>query len=253
MRLVFSSDTPEPGGSGQVRAKPSGTSQHHAVQFYESDAFFMRVACDYVLAGLQAAETAIVVLTAEHRDTLARELSARGVALETVRRRGELIELDAHESLRAVMVDGMPTEERLFEAVVPVLERAERRGSAIRAFGEMVGLLWSEGRGGAALALEHLWNKLRKTHPMASLCGYSMRGFSNVSDRGFVSSLCTIHDAVVPTERYVEADERTRLVEIVLLQQQAEAMKSEMRRREALETTIQQALIDRHRPPGSRR
>jgi len=253
MRLVFSSDTPEPGGNGQFRAKPRAARLRHTVQFYESDAFLVRVASDYVLAGLQAAETAIVILTAEHRETLARELSARGIDLESVRARGELIELDAHESLRAFMVDGMPNEERFFAAVPPILERAEGRGASIRAFGEMVNILWSEGRAAAALALEELWNRLRESHPMSILCGYWMRGFANPSDRAFVSSLCGIHDAVVPTERYVEADERTRLVEIVLLQQQAEAMKSELRRREALETTVQQALIDRHRPPGARR
>ena len=252
MRLVFSSDTPEPGGSSQFRAKPNGFRHRHTVQFYESDAFFVRVACDYIIAGLQADDTAIVVLTADHRGMVAHELSARGINLESVRSRGALIELDPHESLRAFMVDGMPNDERFFAAVAPVLERAEGRGRPIRALGEMVDILWSEGRGAAALALEELWIKLRETHPMTILCGYSMRGFANASDKAFVSSLCSIHDLAVPTERYVEADERTRLVEIVLLQQQAEAMKSELRRRQALETTVHQALIDPNRPPGSR-
>lgn len=247
MRLVFSSDTPEPGSGGPFRTKPSASRQRHTVQFYESDAYFTRVAADFVVAGLQSAETAIVILTAEHRDALARELSARGVDVDAVRRQEALIELDARESLRVFMAEDVPDETKFLEAVLPLLARAGRSGRGMRALGEMSDILWSEGRGAAALALETRWNKLLETQPVSTLCAHSMRGFGNASDKAFVSSICSIHDAVVPTERYVDADERERLVEVVLLQQQAEAMKSELRRRAALESTVQQALSARHR------
>lgn len=253
MRLVFSSDTPEPGSGGQYRTKPTASRQGHAVQFYESDAYFIRVAADFVVAGLQSAETAIVILTPEHRDTLARELSARGVDVDSARRQDELIELDAREALRVFMAQDVPDETQFLEAVLPLLARAGRNGRGIRAVGEMGDILWSEGRGAAALALEERWNKLRETQPVSTLCAHSMRGFGNASDLEFVASICSIHDAAVPTERYVDADERERLVEVVLLQQQAEAMKSERRRRHALETTVHEALIDPNRPPRSRR
>jgi len=44
----------------------------------------------------------------------------------------------------------------------------------IRAFGEMVDVLWSDGRKRAAIALEELWNDLARTRSFALLCGYHL-------------------------------------------------------------------------------
>jgi hypothetical protein len=66
---------------------------------------------------------------------------------------------------------------RRFESVVGELvdEMSARfPDRTIRAFGEMVDLLWSEGRERAAIALEELWNDLAETRSFALLCGYHL-------------------------------------------------------------------------------
>ena len=234
MRLAFSSDSPD-GASVPSRLKVGGLKHRHVAQFYDSDAFLIRAISDYVIAGLSADETAITVFTRTHLAACARELARRGVALDSVRQRGLLIEIDADQALAAFMENGMPNEERMLGAVLPVLEQAEARTPRLRACGEMVGILWSQGLGPAALALEGLWSKLLVTHPLSLMCFYAMRGFAETDHRRFVSAACAMHDVVGPTEHYIEADESTRLIEIVLLQQQAQAMQSEIRRREELE------------------
>lgn len=237
MRLALSSDSPD-SASVPSRLKVGGHKHRHAAQFYDSDAFLIRAVSDYVIAGLQADETAITVLTREHQAACARELAARGVDLGALRQSGALIEIDADQALAAFMENGMPNEERMFRVVLPVLEQAEARSTRVRACGEAISILWSQGLGPAALALEALWSKLLATHPLSLMCFYAMRGFSETGDRSFVSSACAMHDIVGPTEHYTEADEATRLVEIVLLQQQSQAMQSEIRRREELEAIV---------------
>src|ERR1043166_8242020 len=67
--------------------------------------------------------------------------------------------------------------EQSFERVVGGLvdELSERvPNRTIRAFGEMVDVLWSEGRERAAIALEELWNDLARTRSFALLCGYHL-------------------------------------------------------------------------------
>jgi hypothetical protein len=48
------------------------------------------------------------------------------------------------------------------------------RETTIRAYGEMVDLLWKDGRSAASIKLEMLWNRLAGTHDFSLLCGYAM-------------------------------------------------------------------------------
>jgi hypothetical protein len=47
----------------------------------------------------------------------------------------------------------------------------------IRAYGEMVNVLWKDGLTAAAIRLETLWNELAKSHDFKLLCSYSMGNF----------------------------------------------------------------------------
>jgi hypothetical protein len=58
------------------------------------------------------------------------------------------------------MVDGWPDEERFSRLVNRLLARATAKNRPVRAFGEMVALLWGSGNVEATLPLEHLWNKI---------------------------------------------------------------------------------------------
>jgi hypothetical protein len=81
---------------------------------------------------------------------------------------------DAEQTLARVMTDDGPSTE-LFETVVGGLvdaTAARHPGQTIRAFGEMVDVLWQRGDRANAIALESLWNDLATTRNFALLCGY---------------------------------------------------------------------------------
>src|SRR5204863_9649420 len=108
MRLSSSRKTTEGakprrgGGLSIVDANP----HRHAVQFYESAEFLVRSVSDYLHAGLKANEPGIIIATPEHRDGIARELTARGVDLASICAWGMLTELDAHNTLQSFMLNG---------------------------------------------------------------------------------------------------------------------------------------------------
>jgi hypothetical protein len=81
--------------------------------------------------------------------------------------------------LSSFMVDGMPDARRFRQAMIPIIERAcrGRADCVIRAYGEMVDVLWKAGQTVAAVRLETLWNDLAQTHAFALLCGYAMGSF----------------------------------------------------------------------------
>src|SRR5262245_59884775 len=146
----------------------------HVVQFYERDAFLVLETARFIGAGLGAGEAAVLIATRPHLDRLEVTLAARGVRLDLVRAQGRYVELDAAETLAQILIDGAPDPVRFADVVGETIERAAERHARVRAFGEMVALLWAEGRQDAALALEQLWNDLVARLPLSLLCAYPL-------------------------------------------------------------------------------
>jgi hypothetical protein len=150
----------------------------HAVRFYQDAASLARIVAEFLAEGLVGGQPAIVIATSAHRLAIEEDLHRRGLDVARLHAGGELSVFDAGDVLAQFMVDGMPEPNRFRAAVAPVLTRASRGGKlVVRAYGEMVDVLWREGHTVAATRLEMLWNDLAKTHDFSLLCGYSMGNF----------------------------------------------------------------------------
>jgi MEDS: MEthanogen/methylotroph, DcmR Sensory domain len=103
--------------------------------------------------------------------------------------------LEAESMLREFMVEGMPDAARFNAAVTPLLDRLSRRRTCtVRAYGEMVDVLWKRGNTAAAIRLEALWNTLADTQPFSLLCGYAA---DNVYENSAVEDICRQHSHVI--------------------------------------------------------
>ncbi len=108
--------------------------------------------------------------------------------------------LDARETMARFVVDGQPDRE-LFEATVrPVLTALRMRCPAgVRAYGEMVGIMWEAAQFAAAIRLEEFWNALLRDGGLRLFCAYPI----DVCGDGFtpadVDAVMTTHTHVVPT------------------------------------------------------
>lgn len=213
----------------------------HLVQFYESDAFLAECVRDFVVAGFERGEAAVIVATKEHRQAIDELLEETEFDLQALRNSGCYVLLDASETLSRFMVDGEP-EPALFSAAVgAVVAHAAEAGTGVRIFGEMVALLWQQGQVAEVLRLEELWNDLADAHPFSLLCAYPMSEFE---DADAFKGVCSRHARVIPTESYTglaTMDERMRA--ITELQQQASAI-DQRHRQMALELhdTVVQGL-----------
>jgi len=117
-------------------------------------------AAAYFAAGLERGDVCIVVARAENSAAILERLRAAGWDEERVG--GSLVTADAQETLSSFMADGRPDAERFEQAVGGLLDEAARRrpGANLRAFGEMVDILWEQGEHDAAVELERVWNEL---------------------------------------------------------------------------------------------
>ena len=232
-----------------LRLDPPLTSAEpgHMVQFYDDETFLVAAVAEFLAGGLAGGQSLIVIATSDHRRDFALRLQARGFNLDRAAAEGRLTMLDAREMLATFMVDSMPDAERFMarigSAVATCSSASER--PCIRAYGEMVDLLWKDGNVAAAVRLEELWNELAGRHAFSLLCAYSMSNFDRAHHHGSFSAICREHQHVFPTERYSQADESARLLEVTMLQQRARALEGEIEYRKKLELELREVLESR--------
>ena len=221
-------------------ARPSAREHEHVVQFYDDEAFLATVVCEFLATGLRTSQPVLVVATPAHRKAFLARLRDEGIDVAAARRSGQLKLLDARQTLGRFMRGTMPDAARFRTVIGGVIRRcsAGRTETRVRAYGEMVDLLWKEGNSEGALRLEELWNDLATSHDFALLCAYGMANFGRAADAEPFRALCAHHTRVVPTEEYVRCDDASRLLEISALQQRARALEAEILNREALEQRL---------------
>jgi hypothetical protein len=165
----------------------------HFVQFYETDDFLVDAISTFIKTGLEAGDACIVVATQPHRMLLEERLQHNGQDLAAARARGEYIALDAAETLTQFMVDGWPAPERFTEVLGSLIAQTAQNGRHVRIFGEMVMILWAEGKHAAAMRLEELWNDLQQTTPpFALFCAYAIDSFAGDMHRALFTQICQV-------------------------------------------------------------
>ncbi len=205
----------------------------HFVQFYETDTFLLDSLSGFVGAGLGEGDACIVVATKEHRDGLEERLQRYGLDVSAATASGQFIALDASETLSEFMVAGEPEPVRFAEAVGGIITRAAEGRSRVRIFGEMVALLWAEGKRSAALRLEELWNDLHKIRTFSLYCAYPLNGFGGEMLAAGLQDVCAAHSRLIPAESYTALTNRDdRLRTIIELQQKARTLEAEIAVRE---------------------
>jgi CheY-like chemotaxis protein len=147
----------------------------HAVCFYEDAQSLSRTVAGFIAQGFIAGDAAIVIATPTHRAAIQEELTAIDVDPQKRIAQGELLILDAQEVMDSFMVGGLPDEGRFHDHTLkPIMDRvAGRRRPHVRAYGEMVDVLWRNGQEAAAVSLEMLWNQVIASGNCSLVCGYA--------------------------------------------------------------------------------
>ena len=174
----------------------------HAVQFYETDQALINALCQQLAPSLVAGDTALLVATESHLKGLELTLASRGFDISAARASHRYIELDAADTLQKLMVQGWPDPNRFNAVVGQLISRAKALSDQRRVlvYGEMVALLWQEGRHEATLRLEQIWNDYLERHAFFLICGYPLDMFSRAAHRQMFFNICGEHTHVNATD-----------------------------------------------------
>lgn len=168
----------------------------HVVQIYDEDGKFLDTLEEFVADGIAAGEGVVCIATSTHLHFLEERLRTRGVSVNIAKARDQYIPLDARETIAKFMVNGWPDEALFYGVVTDVLTRARGEGRNVRAFGEMVALMWAEGHTGAVVRLEHLWHSLCKKEGFPLFCAYPKAGFTQDVEES-IRLICATHSRVL--------------------------------------------------------
>jgi anti-sigma regulatory factor (Ser/Thr protein kinase) len=172
-------------------------SRDHLVRFYERDADLVDWVGGTVLRAVGAGEAAVVIASEEHRHGFEAYAASAGIELSRARREGRYADLDARETLTAIMPGGRLDRDAFDQVVGALVREATARGRSVRAFGEMVALLWDAGDVPAAIELERMWNELGRQAPFTLLCAYRRASVSSPEDAEALDHVCALHSAVL--------------------------------------------------------
>jgi hypothetical protein len=181
----------------------NGPSDDHFVQFYDDDARLARAVGDFLAAGLRRRGSAIVIALPERAEAIRHHLTTLGHDPDALVDAGRLVCLDGQAILRSIMVEDMPSEQRFRQEIGTALERLVDtcRPARVRAYGELVDLLWAAGNVQAAARLEEMWNVLVSELNFALFCAYSARHFTTAQDRDDFDVVCRLHGRILPVDR----------------------------------------------------
>jgi PAS domain S-box-containing protein len=233
------SDTSAQSRNGQETHFLSGQ-ESHVVQLYSDGSLLLDVLCRFIGAALAVGDAGIVIATKEHHEGLAARLKARGLDTEKAISQGRYVLVDAEEMLPRIVVNDHVDEGRFDQIIGEILTRARNaadcKDSRIAVFGELVALLWAQGKPQEAVRLEQLWNGLARSHSFSLLCAYPIGGFDNDRDIEPFLKMCGQHSAIVPTESYIGLSSmEERLRTIADLQQKTQALENALKVRHSEE------------------
>lgn len=171
----------------------------HFVQVYQDRAFLCQAVAEYIGTGLRNGEGAILIARPEHVAAFKAEL---GATAERALRRGQLVALDADETLGKFTPGGMPDWHTFHALIGGRIAELRLTYPHVRAYGEMVDVLWQRGERDAAIRLEEFWNDLARLQTFSLLCAYYIDNLDPAAYAGPLECVCKVHTHLIPTPDY---------------------------------------------------
>lgn len=173
----------------------------HVVQLYGRDDWFLaRSVSHFLMEGARQLDGLLVIATPAHRQAISRHLAEEGGgAALAAEREGRLVYLDARETLDRLLIDGQLDESRYESVVGGVLSEVLARSCSgkVRAFGEMVSLLWADGHPEQARVVESIWNERLAGSRCSMYCAYAIDLFADGVDTAGVSAILGAHSHIL--------------------------------------------------------
>jgi DNA-binding NarL/FixJ family response regulator len=171
----------------------------HKAAFHPDEASLEDDFTRFIEFALKRENPVIVIATESHRTNLRQRLQANGRDMTTAIQEGTYISLDADDMLSEVMVNDWPDSTRFLKMASDLILKAAKAAKGkhfrVAACGECARSLIVQGKPEAAIQLEHLWDKMARSHYIDILCGYLLHDFQTEESSPIFERICVPHSA----------------------------------------------------------
>jgi len=180
----------------------------HFAQLHRDPQALTEAVTLFLQTGLRRGNGVVMIASREHTDLFMAGLREEGLDPGVFLKSGQLELHDAEWTLRKFMRNDMPDWEDFRRSLAAMFERVRAFGrGTTRAYGEMVDLLWHEGKQDAAIRLEEYWNELARLYPFSLFCGYLLDVHHEHTYSGRLEEIGRTHSDIIGTPE----DERFRV------------------------------------------
>jgi hypothetical protein len=181
----------------------------HIAQLHRDPEALARAVTLYLATGLRRGNGVVMIASRTQTDLILARLRDDELDPGMFLKSGQLELHDAELMLRKCMRNDLPDWEDFRHAMGKVLERVRAFGrGTTRAYGEMMNLLWQEGKQEAAIRFEEYWNELARLYPFSMLCGYLLDVHHEQAYSGPLEEIGRTHSDILGTaddDRFREA------------------------------------------------
>lgn len=155
----------------------------------------------FLAGALKRGGIAIAIATPANASAILGQLARMGVDPVDALQQKRLILLESSEMLSRFFSDEAIDAVQFDRSVGAALREAHRRAgeAPLRAFGDMVGVLWQDERRDAAVELERLWNVLQHELGFSLFCGYPIDVFGSEFSPDALEGVLETHTHMLPS------------------------------------------------------
>ncbi len=175
-------------------SKEESSKNEHCVTLYENDTDLVSIVKKF----MTQADAVVIIAREEKLDQFKKALKDTDAYLF----------LDAHDTLKTFMVRGLPHPQLFARTIGKVMHDLTTKNKKVKAFGEMVALLWEEGNTAGAIMLEEMWNNLQKEYRFSLLCAYPVSSFEGEHNAKKFTYMCSCHSDVFASPQELEKIEK---------------------------------------------
>jgi hypothetical protein len=162
----------------------------------------------YLETGLRRGNGVVCIASPVHMELFLSRLREDDLDPGLFLKSGQLELHDAELTLRKFMRNDVPDWADFRRAIGAVFERVRAFGrGTTRAYGEMVNVLWQEGKQEAAIRVEEYWNELARLYPFSLFCSYMLDVHHDHAYNGPLEEIGRTHSDILGTAD----DERFRV------------------------------------------
>lgn len=175
---------------------------NHIVQICQNPTSQADMLTQYVIEGLANSEGVVIIARAALRKDVISKMKELGFDAQSLKSEGQIKFFDAEFLLAGFLIDG-ELDEQAFEQFVagPVLATQAKFGK-VRAFGEMVDVLWKNAQHDLAIELEGWWGELCNKHDLMLLCTYLLDSLDANNYASSLERICKCHTHSLPINAF---------------------------------------------------